>query len=67
MLKRNVLTILLLLLLAGYTTCKVAKASEDGDEPPIVLDSYATESVRPGGPPGGFFLKPRMQMGTYIP
>jgi len=48
MLKRNVLTILLLLLLAGYTTCKVAKASEDGDEPPIVLDSYATESVRPG-------------------
>jgi hypothetical protein len=48
MLKKNVLIILLLLLFAGYITCKVAKASEDGNEPPIVLDSYATESVRPG-------------------
>jgi hypothetical protein len=48
MLKKNVLIVLLLLLLAGCTACKVAKAGEDGDEPPIVLDSYAAESVRPG-------------------
>ena len=48
MLKKNVLIVLLLLLLAGYTTCKVAEASEDGDKPPIVMDSYAAESVRPG-------------------
>ena len=48
MLKKNVLIVVLLLLLAGYTTCKVAEASEDGDKPPIVMDSYAAESVRPG-------------------
>ena len=48
MLKKNVLVILLLFFLAGCTICKGVKASEDGDEPPIVLDSYATESVRPG-------------------
>jgi hypothetical protein len=48
MLKKNVLVILLLFLLAGCTTCKWAKTGEGGDEPPIVLDSYAAESVRPG-------------------
>jgi hypothetical protein len=48
MLKENVLIILLLFLVAGCTTCKAAKTGEGGDEPPIVLDSYAAESVRPG-------------------
>ena len=66
MLKKNVLVILLLFLLAGCTTCKWAKTGEGGDEPPIVLDSYAAESVRPELP-GEFFLKSRMQMATYTP
>ena len=48
MLKKNVFIILLLFLLAGCTTCKWAKTGEGGDEPPIVSDSYAAESVRPG-------------------
>jgi hypothetical protein len=48
MLKKNVLVILLLFLLAGYSTSRGAKIGEGGDEPPIVLDSYASESVRPG-------------------
>jgi hypothetical protein len=47
-LKKNVLVILLLFVLTGCTTCKGAKTGEDGDEPPIILDSYAAESVRPG-------------------
>ena len=48
MLKENVLVILLLFVVAGCTTCKWAKAGEGGDEPPVILDSYAAESVRPG-------------------
>ena len=48
MLKKVVLVILLLVVLAGCTTCKGVKAGEGGDEPPIILDSYAAESVRPG-------------------
>jgi hypothetical protein len=48
MLKKNVLVILLLFLLAGCTTCKGVKTGEGGDEPPMILDSYAAESVRPG-------------------
>ena len=48
MLKKSVLVILLLFLVAGCTTCKVAKTGEGGDEPPVILDSYAAESVRPG-------------------
>ncbi len=48
MLKKNVLVILLFFLVAGCTTCKVAKTGEGGDEPPVILDSYAAESVRPG-------------------
>jgi hypothetical protein len=48
MLKKNVLVILLLFLLAGCTTCKGVKTGEGGDEPPRILDSYAAESVRPG-------------------
>ena len=46
--KKNVLVILLLFLVAGCTTCKGARTGEGGDEPPIILDSYAAESVRPG-------------------
>ena len=48
MLKKNVLVILLLFLLAGCTACKGVKTGQGGDEPPIILDSYAAESVRPG-------------------
>ena len=48
MLKKNVLVLLLLILLAGCTTCRGLKTGEGGDEPPIILDSYAAESVRPG-------------------
>ena len=48
MLKKNLLVILLLSVLAGCTICKGVKSGEGGDEPPIVLDSYAAESVRPG-------------------
>ena len=46
--KNNVLVIFLLFLLAGCTTCKGVKTGEGGDEPPMILDSYAAESVRPG-------------------
>ena len=48
MLKKNVLVILLLFVLAGCTTCKGVRTGEAGDEPPIILDSYGAESVRPG-------------------
>jgi len=48
MLKKNVLVILLLFLVAGCTICKGVKTGENGDEPPIILASYAAESVRPG-------------------
>ncbi len=48
MLKKNVLVILLLFVLAGCTTCKGVRTGEGGDEPPIILDSYGAESVRPG-------------------
>jgi hypothetical protein len=46
--KENVLIILVLLLVAGCTTCKWVKTGEGGDQPPTILDSYAVESVRPG-------------------
>src|SRR5210317_765121 len=46
--KKNVLVILLLFFLAGCTACKGVKSGEGGDEPPMILDSYAAESVRPG-------------------
>lgn len=48
MVNKNVIVILLLFLLAGCTTCKGARTGEGGDEPPMILDSYAAESVRPG-------------------
>jgi hypothetical protein len=48
MLKKNVLVILLIFVLAGCTICKGVKTGEGGDEPPVILDSYAAESVRPG-------------------
>ena len=48
MVKKNVLVLLLLILLAGCTTCRGLKTDEGGDEPPVILDSYAAESVRPG-------------------
>ena len=48
MLKKNVLVILLLFFLAGCTACKGVKTAQGGDEPPMILDSYAAESVRPG-------------------
>jgi len=48
MLKKNVLVILLLFLVAGCTICKGVKTGEGGDEPPIILASYGAESVRPG-------------------
>jgi hypothetical protein len=48
MLKKNALVILLLFLVAGCTACKGVKTAQGGDEPPMILDSYAAESVRPG-------------------
>jgi hypothetical protein len=48
MLKKNVLVIVLLCLLAGCTACKGVKTAQGGDQQPMILDSYAPESVRPG-------------------
>jgi hypothetical protein len=48
MVKKNVIVTLLLFLLAGCTTCKGVKTGAGGDQPPMILDSYAAESVRPG-------------------
>ena len=50
MLKKVSIVIPLVLLLAGCATCKdVAKKSTDEqDEPPVILDSYAAKSIRPG-------------------
>jgi len=48
MLKKNLLVILLLVFVAGCTTCKGVKTAQDGGTPPMILDSYAAESVRPG-------------------
>jgi len=48
MLKKNLLVILFLILVAGCTTCKGVKTAQDGGTPPMILDSYAVESVRPG-------------------
>jgi len=46
-LKKVSIIIPLVLLLAGCATCKdVANISTD--EPPVILDSYAPESIRPG-------------------
>ena len=48
MVKTSVLVTLLLVLVSGCTTCKGVKTAPDGGEPPVILDSYAAESVRPG-------------------
>jgi hypothetical protein len=48
MLKKNLLVILFFILVAGCTTCKGVKTTQDGGEPPVILDYYASESVRPG-------------------
>ena len=50
MFKWNWLVILLILLLAGCTTCKgvAKKSANDQDSPPVILDSYAAEKIRPG-------------------
>ena len=46
--KKNLFFIVLIALVAGCTTCKGVKTPEDGGTPPMILDSYAAESVRPG-------------------
>ena len=48
MLKKNVILFLLFALVAGCTTYKGVKTAQDGGTPPMILDSYASESVRPG-------------------
>jgi len=48
MVKKSLLVILLFVLVSGCTTCKGVKTTPDGGEPPVILDSYAAESVRPG-------------------
>lgn len=48
MLKKDVLVFLLFTLVAGCTTCKDVKTAAGGDEAPMILDSYAAESIRPG-------------------
>jgi hypothetical protein len=46
--KKNLLVVLFLVLVAGCTTCKGVRTAQDGGAPPMILDSYAAESVRPG-------------------
>jgi len=48
MFKNYLLVILLIFLIAGCTTCKGVKTAPGGGEPPVILDSYGSESVRPG-------------------
>lgn len=48
MLKKVLIIIPLLLLLAGCTTCKGVKTAPGGGEPPMILNSYAAKSIRPG-------------------
>jgi len=48
MLKKNLLVVLLFVFFAGCTTCKGMKTAQDGGAPPVILDSYASASVRPG-------------------
>ena len=48
MLKNNVILFLLFALVAGCTTYKGVKTAQDGGTPPMILGSYASESVRPG-------------------
>ena len=48
MLKKNVILFLLFALVAGCSTYKGVKTAQDGGTPPMILDSYASESVRPG-------------------
>jgi len=48
MLKNYLLLIVLIFLIAGCTTCKGVKTAPGGGEPPVILDSYGSESVRPG-------------------
>ena len=50
MLKKVSIVIPLILLLAGCTTCRgvAQKTGEGTGEPPVILDSYAAEYIRPG-------------------
>jgi hypothetical protein len=50
MLKKVSIVIALVLLLAGCATCKdvAKKGTDEQGEPPVILDSYASESIRPG-------------------
>jgi hypothetical protein len=67
MLKKNALVILLLFLVAGCTACKGVKTAQGGDEPPVILDSYAAESVRPGATwrVYRFYLHQRSRAGRF--
>jgi hypothetical protein len=48
MLKKNLPVILFFLFVTGCTTCKGVKTAPAGGEPPVISDSYAPKSVRPG-------------------
>ncbi len=48
MLKKPLIATALVLLLAGCTTCKGVKPAPVTGQPPVILDSYAAESIRPG-------------------
>ena len=48
MLKNYLLLIFLIFLISGCTTCKGVKTAPGGGEPPVILDFYGSESVRPG-------------------
>jgi len=42
------LLVFLIFLISGCTTCKGVKTAPGGGEPPVILDYYGSESVRPG-------------------
>ena len=48
MLKKNLLVTLLFVFVAGCTTCKGVKTAPGGGEPPVILNSYAAKSIKPG-------------------
>jgi hypothetical protein len=48
MLNLKWLVILLISLSVGCTTCKGVKTAPGGGENPVILDSYASDTVRPG-------------------
>jgi len=48
MLKKTLIILALISLVAGCTTCKNITAPSGGGEPPVILDSYAPERIRPG-------------------